>query len=349
MHPTVSPRQGPPFEVQGVYHIHTTFSDGNSTPDKIAAIAARRSLDFIILTDHGNPNRDCLASQGRRRGILVLAGSELSVSRGHLVALDFGPRSQPFPQPAEQAVQEVAAAGGFTVVAHPFSKVSWTWGREAGFSGIEIIDNDSMLKKNYLRALPHLPTLFIRPEIVLLKTLERPEETLGKWDRLSMKNSLYAYFSADAHTFYSALFSCFHLHVLLDRPIAPDFLEARAQIFRALRQGSFYNAVDAARPASGFLYWAEAEGAKYPMGSRIHWSGSPAATLRVLSAFPFPSEIRLLRNGQTVWSTGGPEVTYEASRAGVYRVEVYIRGWSPLASDVPWIVSNPIFLREGEP
>jgi hypothetical protein len=346
--PAISPRPGPPFEEKGAYHIHTTFSDGNSTPEKIAAIAARRSLDFIILTDHGSPNRDCLASQGRHSGVLVLAGSELSVSRGHLVALDFALPSKPFSQPAELAVQEVAAAGGFSVVAHPFSKVSWTWGRETDFSGIEIIDNDSMMKKNYLRALPHLPTLFIKPEIVLLKTLERPEQTLGKWDSLSAHHPLYGYFSADAHMFYSALFSCFRLHVLLDRPLAPDFAEARSQIFGALREGRFYNAIDAARPADGFLYWAEAEGARLPMGSRIRWSGSSAVTLRILAAFPFPVEIRLLRNGQTVKSTGEPELSFVTGQAGVYRVEVYLKGWSPLAGNVPWIVSNPIFLREGE-
>jgi len=39
-------------ELQGVYHIHTTFSDGHATVDAVAARAARERLDFVVLTDH---------------------------------------------------------------------------------------------------------------------------------------------------------------------------------------------------------------------------------------------------------------------------------------------------------
>jgi hypothetical protein len=59
----VQTEQRGPFEIEGVYHIHTTFSDGRKTPEEIAAIAARQALDFIVLTDHGRPNLESLASQ----------------------------------------------------------------------------------------------------------------------------------------------------------------------------------------------------------------------------------------------------------------------------------------------
>jgi hypothetical protein len=337
--------EGPPYEVTGVYHIHTRFSDGHATPEEVAAVAARRSLDFVILTDHGSPNLRSLESQGRKNGVFVLAGSELSVSRGHLVALDFVPPARPFSQNADQAIWEIAAGGGFSVVAHPFSRTPWTWGGEAVASGIEVINCDAAVKLNYMRFLPYVPAFLVKPELVMLKSLSRPVETLRKWDSLAERQTVYGYFAADAHMFYSAVFGCFRLHVLLREPLATWFEEARSQVFGALRRGEFYNAVDGAAAAGGFRYWAEAGGVTRPMGSTIMWDGASPVKLNIRTAFPFAVETRLIRDGEMLGRAGGAEFYYAPDRAGVYRVEVYLRTSSPLAADCPWIVSNPIFIR----
>ncbi len=336
---------GPPYEVVGVYHVHSEFSDGRATPDGIAAVAARRKLDFVILADHGNPNRKSLESQGRKEGVLILAGSELSVSRGHLVALDFAPPERPFAQNAEQAVLEVAARGGFSIVAHPYSKTSWTWGDEAGFSGIEIADSDTMIRRNFLRFLPYIPALAFRPALPMLRALSRPVETLRKWDSLAARQPVFGYMSADAHFFYGAVFGCFGLHALLEEPPALGFEEARAQVFGALRRGRFYGAVDGAAPAGGFEFSAEAGGERFPMGSLVPWNGGPAVKLVVRAPFPFEIATRLLRDGRVIKEGQGTELAFAADRPGVYRAEVYLRIRSPLAEDFPWIVSNPIFLK----
>jgi len=42
----------------------------------------------------------------------------------------------------------------------------------------------------------------------------------------------------------------------------------------------------------------------------------------------------------------GPDISFSSGRPGVYRVEICLRGGSPLARDFPWIISNPIFIRE---
>jgi hypothetical protein len=337
---------GPPFEIKGVYHIHSNLSDGRKSPDKIAAVAAPQSLDFIILADHGNPNVASLAAQGRKGRLLVLAGSELSVSRGHLVALDFAPPTQPFSQNAEQAAAEVKASGGFSVIAHPFSKVRWSWGETPSCNALEIIDNDSMFKRNFVVALPYLPALLFKPRLYLLKTLERPAQSLRKWDELNGQRPVYGFFSADAHIFYAALLSCFRLHVFLEQPLAGEFETAKSQVFGALRLGRFYNAVDAARPAEGFHYWAEEGGEKFPMGITLPFRKASAVRLRASAPFPFAAETCLLRNGETIMRTKEKELSYSPDRPGAYRVEIYLQSWSPLAGDIPWIVSNPIFLRE---
>lgn len=342
-------RRSPCYEIQGAYHIHTTHSDGRSAAEKVAAAAARQDLDFVILADHGNPNRPSLAEQGWKEGVLVLAGSELSVSRGHMVALDFDYPEGTFAQDAEWAAQQVSAAGGFSVIAHPYSKTRWSWGGAVAPEGIEIVDSDSMIKKNFLPALPYLPALLFAPRLFLLKTLERPAETLRKWDELSAAGNVYGYFSADAHLAYGALFSCFRLHVLLEEPLARAFDEARSQIFSALRRGRFYSAVDAARPAGGFLFWAEEGEIRYRMGSAVSSAAAPHLHLRAEANFPHAVELRLLRNGEPVLRSKGGNVSFVPEEPGIYRIEVYLRGRTLLARDFPWIVSNPIFRRKDGP
>jgi len=337
------------YEVQGVYHIHTTFSDGRKPLEKVAAAASRQHLDFLILTDHGNPNRASLASQGWKKNVLVLAGSELSVSRGHLVALDFRPPDRTFAQNAEEAAQEVAAAGGFTVIAHPFSKTRWSWGGATEYAGIEVANLDSMVKDNFFRAIPYLPALLISPRIFLLKTLERPAQSLRKWDEMSEKQAVYGYLGADAHLAYATLFSCFRLHVLLEEPMSKEFERARAQVFNSIRRGAFYCAVDSARPAGGFVFYAETQGSRLAMGSTVSLAQPSRVQLRSEAAFPFPVQTYLLRDGEVVLRSKGAEISCPSVRPGVYRIEVYLQGGSPLTRDFPWIISNPIFIREGGP
>jgi hypothetical protein len=59
-----APVENSTFEVTGVFHIHSTFSDGKKSVDQIAGYASDKSLDFIVITDHGNPNYESLRSEG---------------------------------------------------------------------------------------------------------------------------------------------------------------------------------------------------------------------------------------------------------------------------------------------
>jgi hypothetical protein len=76
---------------------------------------------------------------------------------------------------------------------------------------------------------------------------------------MGAERAVYGYFGVDAHLAYGILFSCFRLHVLLERPLAEEFETARAQVLGSLRRGAFYGAVDGARPAGGFDFWAETQ------------------------------------------------------------------------------------------
>jgi len=333
-----------PNEIVGAYHIHSTLSDGKKDPDKIAQIASRSGLDFIILTDHGEPNFASLKAKGWKEGLLMLSGTEMSVSRGHLVGLGFKTPSQRFSNNAEIASHQVNALNGFTIIAHPYSKTSWSWGQYAGYSGIEIFNADSMLKKNIIPVLPFLPAFYIKPELLLLKMLDLPEKNLRKWDTLNLSYKTYGYFSTDAHLLYKSLFSFLRLHVLLNEPLASDFKVAENQVYSALKKGRFFNAIDAAAYATGFRFWGKNESTNIPMGASIQFD-SPV-TLNIQLPSGLKQKAYLICNGKSHPLPPGNPIIYEATQPGVYRVEVFLKERTPLPRNCPWIISNPIFLRE---
>ncbi|MEW5901601.1 MAG: hypothetical protein AB1715_09090, partial [Acidobacteriota bacterium] len=81
----------------------------------------------------------------------------------------------------------------------------------------------------------------------------------------------------------------------------------------------------------------------------VPFPGDAPLSLRAETRFPFAAEITLLRDGEIVFRSTEKKISYPVEKPGVYRIEIYLQGWSPLPKDFPWIVSNPIFMREDTP
>ena len=338
------------WELEGVYHVHSRFSDGRRDVEGIAAEAAAIGLDFLILTDHGHPNLASLRAQGRRNGLFVLAGSEISTSRGHLVALGFDPPERPFDQDALLAEAEIAKQGGFSVIAHPYSKTNWSWGGDEGAAGLEILNGDTEMKRNIAAGLLRLPLLLLRPEAAVLAILGPQNREFDKWERLCRARPTYAFYAVDAHFAYGAALRLFHIHVLLDAPPPADFAAARARIFNALRGGRFYNTVEAAAEADGFRFSARSAGLAVSMGGSVPGGRSGASVrFEVRAPFDFAHEIRLLRDGRTITRSRKNVLVFEAVEPGAYRAEVSLLAPTPLDPRIPWIASNPIFVAKEKP
>src|ERR1700752_2678807 len=79
-----APRDGY-TRVPGVVHVHTTLSDGGGSPAEVIAAAREAGLRFVVLTDHNN--LDAKSYEGYHDGVLVLVGSELSTTVGHILGL----------------------------------------------------------------------------------------------------------------------------------------------------------------------------------------------------------------------------------------------------------------------
>ncbi len=175
---------------------------------------------------------------------------------------------------------------------------------------------------------------------------DRPHRNLRKWDKLNNLHPIYGYFSLDAHLLYRPALNLLRLHLLLQSPLSEDFDTAKHQVYEALRKGRFYNSFHAAAHAHGFRFSGEKEEKMTPMGGTVILD-SPV-TLNIEAPFPFAKDIHLVHNGKMIFRSAEDSISYEAAHPGTYRVEVYLTERSPLGKNIPWIVSNPIFLREDD-
>ena len=155
---------------------------------------------------------------------------------------------------------------------------------------------------------------------------------------------MFAYFGSDAHVFHGLMFKMLRLHALLDAPLGRDFAAAKKQVMDALRAGRFYNAIEAAAPAGGFRFWGEQEGRTIPMGGSAD-AGRPLV-LQVRAPWSFGTRVTLIRDGETLATSEAPSFRQIVHTPGCYRVEVRLTGRAALDGRVPWILSNPIFLRK---
>ena len=111
----------------GDLHAHTVHSDGVLTVPELAVLAVERGLDFLAVTDHNTISHHAeLAGAGRRYGITLLPGQEVTTDGGHAGALgDVGWID--FRQEPDAWLDATEAAGGLLSVNHPFAgPVSWT-------------------------------------------------------------------------------------------------------------------------------------------------------------------------------------------------------------------------------
>jgi hypothetical protein len=110
----------------GDLHTHTVHSDGALTVAELAVMAGENGLDFIAVTDHNTVSHHReLAAAGRRYGIKLIPGQEVTTSQGHAGALgDIG--WVDFREPAARWLAVTRERGGLLSVNHPIAgPVSW--------------------------------------------------------------------------------------------------------------------------------------------------------------------------------------------------------------------------------
>jgi predicted metal-dependent phosphoesterase TrpH len=115
-------------------HIHTTYSDGLSTPDQVLDAAVAAGLDVIAITDHDTLQGAWrVRERAAQRGcpLEVVVGVEVTTASGaHLLGL-FVERPIGIYQPVELAIEAIVSQGGVCLVPHPLSPLTPSLGKRS--------------------------------------------------------------------------------------------------------------------------------------------------------------------------------------------------------------------------
>ncbi len=373
----------PPYYQKGIYHMHSTFSDGAGNIDEITKAAATLGLDFVILTDHGRPNIQCAKATGYYNNVLLIGGSEFSMNCGHLTALGFQIPDYIFPPEPQEAIDEVTADKGVCFIAHPFDRIAWTDWEIENFTGIELLSLSSYAGKmsigQFLKFLVQYP---FNSKYALLNTIAYPRQNIDKWNAVNAGGKYYGIYALDAHArlevtekiwfnfpTYRALGQILTVYVKSgQRPRADagkNPHDASGEIISALRKGNFFNVVEAIAPANGFeARFIDENGESIEMGGS---TGLSRGRIEIELPFSFETEIVVKRDGKIFKSSkifGGvgtffqkgsdppeanshrPTAKIEIDEPGVYFLEVY--AVKNRFSKLPWILTNPFFIGVDE-
>jgi hypothetical protein len=347
--------------VSGAYHIHTTRSDGHGDKAAVAAAAARAGVTFIILTDHGDGTRPP-DPPAYLEGVLVLDGVEISTEEGHYVAFDMPRAPYPLGGGADAVIEDVARLGGFGVAAHPDSpKASLRWSSAAPIDGIEWLNLDSEWRDETRSRIARAGiAYFLRPGPALAMLLDRPG-TLDRWAELTASRRVVALAAADAHggvgrraedpgrslagtvgiPGYEASFRAFTNRVVLEKPLSGDAAADARAVYTALREGRVFSSIAALAAPALLDFWVESGSDRAPMGAAVPMDSD--ATIFAKALVPAGGEMRLLRDGRLIATSGGDLRRVVTGATGAYRIEVHVPG-APGTPAVPWLVSNPIYV-----
>jgi hypothetical protein len=328
-----TPQQTSGFtEYKGVVHVHS-FLGGHSsgTFSEIISAARANQLQFVIMTEHTERDFDTAAMtlQGVHGGVLFINGNEVS---------------------AENGDRSLVLPGDVSIAAYPEEFKNWDAAR---INGVEVY-NVFTSARRINPVVAFFDVLWSHrsyPDLIFALYLQRPDESLKKWDQALTRARLTATSGNDAHANigvslkdssgktllgiqldpYATSFRLVRLHVLIEQGKTLD----ATTLMEAIRAGHCYIGFDVLGDTSGFVF--EAETGKL-QGDEI--SLNPETRLRVRS--PVPGRIVILKDG-VIWTDDSGIATREVAitERGVYRAEVYL----PQLGNLPWIISNPIYVR----
>lgn len=165
---------------------------------------------------------------------------------------------------------------------------------------------------------------------------------------------------------YATIFRLARQHVLIDK----DKPLTRENLIEALKAGRSFIGLDVSGDSTGFVFEAtraantsgevlrstfgdvllsELQLPAKPTSERVIAPSevgiiTPETLLSVRS--PISARIALVRNGQEFQvAEASKEMNVKTSEPGAYRVEVYLDQLGPPFDKMPWIISNPIYVR----
>ncbi len=337
-------------ELVGAIHVHSHLSDGRLSVEEIAKDAKRSGLDFVIITDHGNPNLEIIEKEGIINDVSIISGSELSLFDGNLLAIGVKKPTYKISPFAKEAIEDIKDLGGISIITHTEDKKNnqKIW-EVRGINGMEIITlSDEIRKRNPLSIIYSFLLYPFNSRFAMLRLVERPLKEIEIWDRELKEQRISGLFGLNLHGkiwifpfSYAKIFNLIRIHIPIHGNKPDKFEKIKSMVMESLKEGNFFSAIDGAGEAKGFRFYATNNGKRAEMGART----DPGSTLFVELPFPSKFESVIYKDGKKFFSSGKRKIERKIEKEGVYRVEVYLKKNRALKSSVPWILSNPIFAR----
>jgi hypothetical protein len=350
-----------PIDVSCVLHLHTTYSDGTATVGEVVAAAEAAGVDLVLLTDHDSLEARRDGWEGRRDGVVVLVGTEVSPKQGHYLAFGVDREIPHAGRSALQIATAVREAGGVGFAAHPFSSggrmlVPALARRIVLPHGWPAVDDPRGCDGIELWSLTTDAAEAWRTPAETLRWLRDPERAIAagppadylrRWDALSARRRVPAIGGLDGHQPgirlrrrvlsplpHRRTFDLLRTHLLCERPLTGDVEADWRTVLAALRAGAAWLTCPCVAPAHGARLWAErSDGTIVPMGAE-----APAGRAILHARLPQAADVRVVRDGAPMQQARAAALDVEIEARGVYRIEARIDGRL-------WLLSNPVHLR----
>lgn len=349
-------------DYKGVIHAHS-FLGGHSTGtfQELLDGASQNGLDFVLMTEHVSDAFDTssMTLTGRRGDVLWVGGNEISTYEGDrfLVFCGFEDLPSLSRLPTVDFLEEIHSRGHLAFVAYPGRFRSWN----AEMDGIEVFSlNSNARKMNALMfVFDAIWSYRSYPELTLARYFKRPDDDLAAFDSIAKRRKITLTGGNDSHSnlgihigddsnnklidlkldSYSTTFSLLRTHVLV--PAGEELTQV--SLLEALKHGRSFLGFDVLGDAAGFSFSAENGTARHTLGDLVSIGEGP---WKLSARTPLPARMVLFRDGTEVYRSQADSVLeFIADEKGSYRVEAYIDSFGPPFDKMPWIISNPIYIR----
>ena len=349
-------------DYKGVVHVHS-FLGGHSTGtfDKLLASAEKTGLDFVVMTEHVSEFYDTSAMtlRDKHKGILFIGGNETSVKDGNrfLVVDGFRTVSAANKLATNEFIEKVHSEERLALVTYPEKFKSW----DADIDGIEVFSLHTNAKKMNPVTLLFDAIWSYRAysELTLARYFKRPDSNLAKFDELTRNKKLTLFAGTDAHSNlgfhvgddsnnkwlnikfdrYETIFGLVRTHILVKDDLALN----KETAMDALKNGRAYIGFDVLSDSTGFSFTASNNEGTKTMGDEILLS---EGEIDIEAQAPQVSRFLVFQNGKRVFESGQTtKINFKPKEAGAYRIEVYLDTLGSPFDKMPWIISNPIYVR----
>jgi hypothetical protein len=355
-------REDPVYkDYKGVIHVHTSLGGHSTTGfDELIEGANANALDFVVMTEHSSNLYDtaALTLNGKYgNNTLFIGGNEMDTATDRFFLVPGGAEAGFFNQTDTKTfLEKIHGENRLAFIAYPEKHQTW----DANFDGIEVFSLHTAAKQ--IRVLPVILDVVwsypAYPELTFAQYLKRPDANLAKFDEISATRRISMFAGLDAHSNlgfhllgddsggkilnlkfdrFATIFRLFRVHILLkkDQPLTRD------SVVESLKTGRYYNGFDVIGDTTGFIFSAETSLGRAVMGEEI--PASPGAVLKL--AAPQPARFVVFRNGEKLAESTGDEAIFDITEKGTYRAEVYLDTLGAPFDKMPWIMSNPIYVR----